>query len=104
MARTVGGSGTNSLTISGTLADVNATLATLTDTDGTAGSDPITVNASDQFGFTAGTQTVGVTVTGLPSISAPASIVVGIGAAHAIGGVGVSEANAPADRRSLRSR
>src|ERR1019366_154577 len=91
----VTGGGTNSVSIFGALSDVNATLATLSDTDGTSGADTITVNASDQFAFTAGTKTVGVTVTGLPVVNAPSSVVVGVGAARAIGGVSIGEANAP---------
>jgi VCBS repeat-containing protein len=41
------GSGSKTLTISGTLADVNATLTTLTYTSGTVGTDTITVLTSD---------------------------------------------------------
>jgi hypothetical protein len=46
------------------LADVNATLATLSDTDGTAGADTIAVNASDSFGHAAAEQSIAVTVAG----------------------------------------
>jgi hypothetical protein len=58
---TVIASGTT-LTIAGSLSDVNSDLATLTDTNGTAGSDPITLTASDSLGASAAPQTVAVTV------------------------------------------
>ena len=44
------GSATTSLSISGSLSQVNSDLATLTDTDGTTASDTITLNATDSFG------------------------------------------------------
>ena len=59
----VSGSGTTSLTISGSLAAVNGALATLSDTDGTTPSDTITLNAIDSFGVTAAPQSIAVTVT-----------------------------------------
>ena len=43
----------HSLTITGSLAQVNTDLATLRDTDSTAGADTITVNATDSFGNSA---------------------------------------------------
>ena len=58
------GSGTTSLTITGSLAQVNADLGTLTDTDARPRSDTITLNASDSFGNSATPQTIAVTVTG----------------------------------------
>ena len=59
----VSGSGTTSLTISGSLSQVNADLTTLSDTDSSAGSDTITLTASDSFGNVATAQIIGVTVT-----------------------------------------
>ncbi len=59
----VTGSGTNSLTITGSLATVNSDLATLTDTDATTPSDTITLNAVDSFGVAAAPQSIAVTVT-----------------------------------------
>ena len=59
----VTGSGTTSLTITGSLATVNSDLATLSDTDPTTPSDTITLNAVDSFGFAATPQTIAVTVT-----------------------------------------
>jgi hypothetical protein len=87
----VSGQGTTSLTITGSLSQVSSDLATLTDQDGTIGSDAITLNAVDSFGNTAAEQTIAVTVNGLPVITAPASTTVGVGKAHAISGVSLSE-------------
>src|SRR6185437_8642834 len=70
-AGTITGASSTSLTISGTLAQVNTDLAGLHDTDGTAGSDPITLNASDSFGNAATQQQIAVTVNGLPVIAVP---------------------------------
>jgi hypothetical protein len=58
---TITGSGTNDLVIKGTLSQVYSDLGTLTDTDGTAGSDTITVTATDSFGNSATQQTIAVT-------------------------------------------
>jgi hypothetical protein len=65
----VSGSGTTSLTITGSLTQVNSDLATLTDKDGTAGSDTITLNATDSFGNAATQKTIAVTVPGAIVIS-----------------------------------
>ena len=46
----VSGSGTNSLTITGSLAQVNADLATLSDTDPSSAPDTIHVSVTDSFG------------------------------------------------------
>ena len=59
----VTGSGTTSLTITGSLATVNSDLATLSDTDATTPSDTITLNAVDSFGVAAAPQSIAVTVT-----------------------------------------
>ncbi len=67
----VSGSGTTSLTVTGTLAQVNADLATLSDTDNTAADDAITLTASDSLGNTAA-QAIGITVNALaPVIAVP---------------------------------
>ena len=63
----VSGAGTTSLTITGSLTQVNADLATLTDTDGVTGSDTITLNASDSLGGAAAQQQIAVMVYGRPS-------------------------------------
>ncbi|HZL00452.1 MAG TPA: hypothetical protein VFC47_11195, partial [Caulobacteraceae bacterium] len=59
----VSGSGTTSLTISGSVAVVNAALATLKDTEAATGADTITLGATDGFGNAAATKTIAVTTT-----------------------------------------
>ncbi len=58
----VSGSGTTSLTISGSLSQVNADLATLTDTDASSTADTIKISASDNFGNPATQQSIAITV------------------------------------------
>jgi hypothetical protein len=87
----VSGSGTTSLTIAGSLSQVNSDLATLQDTNDTAGSDAITLNATDSFGNSASQQTIAVTVNGLPVITPAAAQTIGVGQAAAIAGVSLSE-------------
>jgi hypothetical protein len=87
----VSGSGTHTLTLTGSLAAVNALLATVTDTDTTAGTDTITLNATDSFGNTAAPKSVAVTVNGLPVTTAPKVAVVTAGTATAISGISISE-------------
>jgi hypothetical protein len=90
----VSGAETASLQITGSLAQVNADLATLSDTDAVAGSDTITINASDSFGNNAAPQQIAVTVNALmPVITAPALITVNQGNAGTIVGVRLAEAN-----------
>ena len=83
--------GGKTLTIAGTLSQVNADLTTLADTDATTASDVISVSASDSNGGSAGPASIAVTVNGAPSISAPASAAVAQNVATAISGVSVSE-------------
>ena len=87
----VTGSGTTSLTITGSLSQVNSDLATLSDTDATAGSDTITLHATDGFNNSATAQTIAVTVNGLPVIAVPGAQTLGVGQAAAIAGVSLSE-------------
>jgi hypothetical protein len=68
---TLTGNGTKSLAISGSLIQVDAALASLTDTDSTSGSDTITVNASDSFGNGATPASIAVTVNAPAVIRAP---------------------------------
>ena len=89
----VSGSATTLLTLTGTLAQVNAALTNLDDADSVASLDTLTVNATDAFGNTAGAKTVAVTVNGAPSISAPTSATVAQNVATAISGVSVSSGN-----------
>ncbi len=90
--------GGETLTIQGSLSQVNADLATLTDTDSKIdglNSDTITVTAKDSFGNSAPQQTIGVTANGLPSLTAPASQTIGQGKTAAISGVNISESGNP---------
>jgi hypothetical protein len=90
----VSGSGTTSLTVSGSLSQVNSDLATLTDTDASTASDTIKLSASDSFGNSAAQISIAVSVTpqsGTPSITAPPSATVGVGQPGAIGGVSITE-------------
>src|SRR6185437_10279937 len=87
----VTGNGSNSLSISGTLSEVNAALATLSDADTTAGTDTITFNAVDVFGNTALQQTTAITVNGDPVVTAGAATTIGVGQAAAIAGPSLSE-------------
>ena len=83
--------GGKTLTIAGSLSQVNADLTTLADTDGATGSDVIAVSASDSNGGSAGPASIAVTVNGTPSINAPANATVAQNAATGISGVSVSE-------------
>jgi hypothetical protein len=84
------GSGT-SLIITGTLSQVNAVLATLTDNDNTPGPDTITVTAIDSFGHGATPVTINVSVTGAPVITVPGAQTFDVNEATAFTGVSVSE-------------
>ncbi len=88
---TVTGSGSANLTISGSLDQVNAYLATLQDSDATAGSDTITLNASDGFGNGATQETIAVTANSAPVITVPGTQTLGAGVAGAISGINVVE-------------
>ena len=88
---TVTGGGTTSLSIFGTLSQVNAVLKTLTDADTTPGRDTITVTATDDLGHSATPQTINVTVAGLPVITVPVPQTLDVNVPTAITGVSVSE-------------
>ena len=70
---------------------MNSDLGTLKDSDGTAGPDTITVNASDSFGNAATAQTIAVTANGAPVIAVPGAQTVALGTATAISGVSLTE-------------
>ncbi len=93
------GSGTHSMSVTGTLAQINADLATLSYTAGNgAGTDAINVEVWDQAGIE-GTKSIGVkiaapttsTPTG-PSITVPPSENVGTGSATTVTGISVADA------------
>jgi hypothetical protein len=90
----VTGSGTKSLTITGSLTLVNADLATLKDTEGSIGTDQITINANDGRGGVAASQTINLAVSGPPVLAAPTTAVLGQGRPKAITGVSISESGA----------
>ena len=85
------GSGSKTVTVTGSLSDVNSTLAGLLDLDSSGASDTISLSASDSFGNTAGGKTVAVIVNGAPQVNAPASDVIGVSQTAAISGVSVTE-------------
>jgi hypothetical protein len=64
----VSGAGTKTLTVTGSLAVVNAALATLTFTDGTAGTDTITLSAVDSLGNAANSTSFAATVLAARSV------------------------------------
>jgi hypothetical protein len=83
--------GGKSLTIVGSLAQANAALATLSDTESSFGTDTITLNTTDGFGNNASQQIVALAVNGLPAIKVPAAQLIGVGKAVGISGVSLSE-------------
>ena len=85
------GNGSNDLTIANvSLSQLNTDLATLTDKNGTAGTDNITVQVTDSFG-NVGTQSFGVTVNGAPVIAVPGLQTIDANQTEAIHGVSIAE-------------
>ena len=93
----VSGSGTTKLTITGSLEQVNADLATLSDTDPSSGSDTITLTAKDSFNNSAQQQTIAVTASGGPVLTVPGAQTVGLNHATAIAGVSLAESGSSGD-------
>ncbi len=92
----ISGSGSTSLTLTGSLAQVNSALASLTDTDASTAADTISITASDSLGDATPVVGVAVSVTpvvvnGAPVLTAPATAAVKQNAATAISGLGLSE-------------
>lgn len=97
------GSGTHSMSVSGTLAQINADLATLTYTAGSgAGTDSIGIDVWDQAGIE-GTKNIAVAIaaptsttttltTADPAITLPASDTVTVGTTITVAGVSVADA------------
>src|SRR5258707_4142594 len=77
--------------ITGTLAVVNADLATLTDTDSNLAADTITLTALDSFGNTAAQKQIAGTVNWLPVIPAPPTAAAACGKPIGITSVSLSE-------------
>jgi hypothetical protein len=103
------GSGTHSMSVNGTLAQINADLATLTYTAGSdAGGDTINIDVWDQAGIE-GSKNIEVTVTAAattppptgPAITVPASESVTAGSAIAIAGASVADAFAASNPGTL---
>jgi hypothetical protein len=88
---TLTGNGSKAVTVTGSFTAVNATLATLMDTDATAGTDTITVNATDSQSETATQHTIGVTVDGTPVLHVPGAQTLSSGVATGISGVSLTE-------------
>ena len=88
---TVTHSGSNNVTITGSLSAIQSTLTTLTDTDATAGSDTIHLTATSSSGGTATPFDIAVTVNGPPVVTAPSSASTAAGKATAISGISISE-------------
>ncbi len=88
----VSGSGTSGIHVSGTLAQINAELATLTFADATTGNAQVTVDVWDQAGVE-GTKTIGVTVNPPPStvVTVPATVTATTASAVALTGVSVAD-------------
>jgi hypothetical protein len=92
----VTGSGTNSLSIQGDLAQVQAALAALSLIEASPGSDTLTLAATESNGANTGPLSVAVTTNGPPSLAAPAKSQVTLGAASAVAGFSLSETGATA--------
>ena len=93
---TVGGSGTTSLQVSGTLAQVNAALGTLAILEGAAGSDTVNLAVSDGRGG-ADARTIGITTApaNLPPVTAvPGAQAEATGVQAALAGISVSDGDA----------
>jgi FG-GAP-like repeat len=96
---TVSRSGTNNLTISGTLAQVNAALATLSYLSAFVGGENVSVTTSDNSdGAVTATQFISVTINpppdDAPSESVPGSVTVTQRVSKAISGVSIADADA----------
>ncbi len=90
----VAGVGSNRLTLTGTVAQVDATLASLTFLAPNAGTDTIDVTATDQFRATT-TQAVTVTIAPVPltgaTINSPVAITALVGASSGLGGLSITD-------------
>ena len=91
---TVGGENSTKLSVTGTVAQVDAALASLTDTSSVLGADTITLNATDTRGGYAAPVTIGVSVNGAPAITVGGAQVLTQNHATAIAGVSVSDPDA----------
>jgi len=79
------------ITITGTVAQVNAALATLTDKAPASGTDTMTVVATDSLGDSTPILYTPVTIAAAPSIIAPSSETVKVGVATRLTGLSIAE-------------
>jgi hypothetical protein len=99
-AGTVSGAGGKTLTLTGELPDVNAELANVTYDAATAGTDTVTVRATDPLGSTAAAS-ISITAAALPAaitpvINAPTNIQLLAGMPTGVGGFSISDPSAQA--------
>jgi hypothetical protein len=97
---TVANNNSDSIVLTGSAADVNAELASLTYTDANTGADTITVAVTDQFHATA-SQSIAVTTNPTPPtgavFNAPVADTAVLGAANGLGGLSLSDPTAEAN-------
>jgi hypothetical protein len=98
---TVSGAGTTQLMISGTLSQVNADLASLSDIEGSFGNDTITVVTTNTRGFSNNHQ-IAVSVNAPPVTTAPLVLVVQQHVPTAIPGVNVADADAASAGETIK--
>jgi hypothetical protein len=79
------------LTITGTMAQVNAALATLTDQEPASGTDTLTTVATDSLGDSTPVLYTPMTIAGAPTIIAPTSETVKTGVATRLTGLSIAE-------------
>ena len=82
---TVSGADTKSLSISGSLADVNAALATLTATEPSVATDAVSINLTDSYGVDASATTTLTVIAQSPELSGPKSLALIDGVAGQLG-------------------
>ena len=80
------GAGAGTLTVYGNIVQVNAALATLSNTDSVAAPDTIAIQATDSLG-NASAGSIAVTVASAPVITAPAAALIGLNRPGGIAGI-----------------
>jgi hypothetical protein len=89
------GDGGTSLTIAGTLDEVNLALSSLSVDEATAGGDGLQLSVTDSYGLAASPADVAITAVGPPTITAPAAFTVGAGIESPITGLALAEVGGP---------
>ena len=99
-AASVAGSGSNSLTLTGSLADINTSLASVTYKTNSIGDDTVALRVSDQFNATA-SASIAITAGPIPFtpgvVHGPANADILAGSKTAIGGISVNDPFAEAN-------